>query len=364
MKKIMISGYYGYGNIGDEAILESIVLSLKKHRDDIEFVILSSNPEKTSKYLDVKSINRNNLFLIIKELLNTNLFISGGGGLFQDVTSNSNVIYYGGLLKIAQILGVKTMIYAQGIGPLNNSISRKVLSNLFNKSNIITIREEYSKNDLIKMGVKKNINVTADPVLILDKSDLNILQSIGIRKNKKFIGVSIRPWYQWYERQFKAFSSILYQIARKYDYNILIIPFQKSSDLWLSNELYSCLKSRNYGGIETFILDKELRPKEMMSLISDMDIIIGMRLHALIMSAANYIPAIGIVYDPKVRFFCELVDFPYIESIKDLDNINITYEIFEKAILNKNNDRDNFIKKINDLKNLSSQNTKLALSIL
>lgn len=364
MKKIMISGYYGYDNIGDEAILESIILSFRKYRNDIEFVVLSSNPEKTSKYLNVRAINRNNLLLIIKELLSTNLFISGGGGLFQDVTSNANIIYYGGLLKIAQILGVKTMIYAQGIGPLNNSISRKILSKLFDKTNIITIREENSTNDLKDMGVKKYINITADPVLTLDKSESNILENLGLNKDKKIIGIAIRPWKDWYERQFKAFSSILYQVANKYNYQILIIPFQKSSDLWLSDELYSCLNSRNYGNVEISILNKELNPKEMMSLISELDFVIGMRLHALIMASASYIPSLGLVYDPKVKSFCDLVGFPYIDSIKDLDNINNTYEIFEKSLLNKDNDKNIFEEKVKSLKNSSLENTKLALSIL
>ncbi|GIW21487.1 MAG: polysaccharide pyruvyl transferase CsaB [Candidatus Sericytochromatia bacterium] len=363
MKKVMISGYYGFDNIGDDAILESIILSFKKYRNDIEFVVLSSNPEKTSNHLNVKAINRNNLFLIIKELLNTNLFISGGGGLFQDVTSHSNIIYYGSLIKIAQILGVKTMIYAQGIGPLNNNISRKILSNLFNKTNLITIREENSKNDLIKMGVKKIINITADPVLTLDKGNFN-LNDIILNKEKKIIGVAIRPWKDWYERQFKSFSSILYQIAKKYNYQILIIPFQISSDLWLSNELYSYLNSRTYGNVEINLLNKALTPREMMSLISNLDFVIGMRLHALIMAASNYINSLGIVYDPKVKFFCDLVGYPYIESIKNLDNIKQTYEIIEKSIIRKDINKSEFINNVNKLKELALKNTELALSLI
>src|SRR5690554_5843293 len=114
MTKIIIAGYYGFDNIGDEAILMSMVKAFKSINKEIEILVLSNNPEKTSKEYKVKSINRNNLVAFIKELKNCNLFISGGGSLLQDITGWKSIPFYIGQLVLAKIMRKKTVVFAQG----------------------------------------------------------------------------------------------------------------------------------------------------------------------------------------------------------------------------------------------------------
>jgi len=87
--KIMISGYYGFNNTGDEAILKSMVRAFKEKIPRIKMVVLSHSPLQTSQTYQVKAINRLHLIDIMRCLRDTNLFISGGGGLLQDSTGKA-----------------------------------------------------------------------------------------------------------------------------------------------------------------------------------------------------------------------------------------------------------------------------------
>lgn len=47
MVNILISGYYGFDNIGDESILRTLVSSLREHIPDCSLTVLSHNPTST-----------------------------------------------------------------------------------------------------------------------------------------------------------------------------------------------------------------------------------------------------------------------------------------------------------------------------
>ncbi|MBP7578818.1 MAG: polysaccharide pyruvyl transferase family protein, partial [Candidatus Obscuribacter sp.] len=115
-KLVVVSGYYGFNNLGDEAILEELVSELKTLVALEDIVVLSQDPNATANLYGVKAINRWQISKIAGLMGQTKLFISGGGGLFQDTGSIKSVIYYGGLINIARMAGAKVMAYAQGLG--------------------------------------------------------------------------------------------------------------------------------------------------------------------------------------------------------------------------------------------------------
>ncbi|MBL8084067.1 MAG: polysaccharide pyruvyl transferase family protein, partial [Candidatus Obscuribacter sp.] len=121
---IVVSGYYGFDNLGDEAILEELVRELKSLWPAKDIVILSQNPESTAARFGVRAQNRWQLSEIAVLLRQCKLFISGGGGLFQDSESVKSVIYYGGLISLATLCGAPTLIYAQGLGPLKSALGK------------------------------------------------------------------------------------------------------------------------------------------------------------------------------------------------------------------------------------------------
>jgi polysaccharide pyruvyl transferase WcaK-like protein len=135
------------------------------------------------------------------------------------------------------------------------------------------------------------------------------------------MAISVRPWASWYERQLKAFSSVLAQRAAEWDAQILLLPFHRPDDELLIEELHHCLITRPEGHAPKVVtLLDQLQPEEMMGLLSRVDLLIGMRLHALIMGAACAVPAVALVYDPKVSAFAGMAGYPTIASVTDLEN--------------------------------------------
>ena len=122
--KIVLSGYYGFDNIGDEAVLFSIITALRKEIKDVHITVLSNNPDKTKALYGVESVNRWDIKAVARSIKESDLLISGGGSLLQDVTSSKTIPYYLAIVKIAQFYKKKVVFYSQGIGPVNKGISR------------------------------------------------------------------------------------------------------------------------------------------------------------------------------------------------------------------------------------------------
>lgn len=347
MTKLVISGYYGFDNIGDEAILQSLIDLFFEFDPNVNITVLSSDPRKTSYQFSykIKAINRLDPFKIISEIKKSNLFISGGGGLLQDVTSFKSISYYVGLIFLAQNLNIPTMICAQGIGPINYNFNQNIVKKVLNKTNVITVRDVSSMEYLIKLGIdQEKIFVTTDPVITLkpvnNQRASELIAKTGLDPKKPTIGISIRPWKTWYERQLKSFTSVIGQLANKFNTQILIIPFQMSQDYWLCKEAFQCLNLRPADYTTKIgILDYNCTPSEIMGIISQMALVIGMRLHSLIMAAATYVPAIGISYDPKIINFAKQVGFfviPSITSLQDSDNFaNIIIDTWRQRFIIK-----------------------------
>lgn len=312
--KIIISGYYGFGNVGDEAILISILERLEEELESPSFVILSNShksflPSKSN----VKIIGRLSLFSIIKELLSADLLISGGGGLLQDSTGFSTVAYYLGIISLALALKKKTMIYAQGIGPVSCEKSKKLIKKVCDKVDFISVRDSESAALLKRLGVTGvPMAVTADPVLAmkrLDEEEISsfIERSVPSVKDGKFnVAISVRPWKSKndYISEIAAACDI---ICDKFGADIYLIPFQLTQDYAVCQAVLDKMKSK------ASIIAPQNRddgvfqytPEEMAGLIGKMDALIAMRLHALIFAASYDVVSAGIIYDPKVGAFAD-----------------------------------------------------------
>ena len=161
-KKICISGYYGFNNFGDETILKILINNLKSFDINPDITVFSSNPDNTSKIHNVKSVQTFDMVNVIKALKNCDCLISGGGSLLQDVTSIKSLIYYLTVLACAQFFRKKTIIFAQGIGPINNKYLQKITSAILKKTSFISVRDDKSLELLDKWEIKAI--KTPDPV--------------------------------------------------------------------------------------------------------------------------------------------------------------------------------------------------------
>ncbi len=166
MKRVCISGYFGFDNIGDEAVLQTMIRSLKAEIEDLEIIVLSDNPAETAAEYGVTAYDRWRWIELHKAIRSADLLISGGGSLFQDITGKRSLFYYLHIIKMAMRRKKPVLIYSQGIGPIESAWGRKRTVKVLRKAKRITVRDEDSAETLKAWGFRRGrVKVTADPVL-------------------------------------------------------------------------------------------------------------------------------------------------------------------------------------------------------
>ncbi len=283
-KNVALSGYYGFDNFGDEAILACIVDHLRSRGSNV--AVISNNPKKTSAMFQVFSVKNFNILAVFALLANSDVLISGGGSLLQDVTSFKSLLYYSLVIKMAQLLGKKVIIFAQGIGPLQKERSEKIVRGLLEKADLITVRDEKSLERVKKWGLKATL--VNDPVFSLDLPKHEADSGI--------VGVQLRDC--------KTMNDILLnRLADKIvsefpDKKIELYAFQKSVDLKICKMFEKMLKLRN-PEIQTEILHS-LSQIDFIIKISKLDYMIAMRFHAVLVALKCGVKTLAINYDTKV----------------------------------------------------------------
>ena len=326
-KKILLSGYFGYDNLGDEAILYSIVEELKKI-DDVELVALSGNPQKTTEKFGIYAVERMKLFPVLKELSRCDIFLSGGGSLLQDVTSKRSIQYYMGLLRLAKrFFRKRVMIYSQGIGPVDDAKNRAKIGKLLNQMDIVNVRDEQSKIELVDMGVRKNISVTADTVFLLERHDRTFGKeylSKNLDLNKKTVGVSIRPWKDCDDRIVSEMVHLI-SVLQEREVNIVLLPFHHPGDLRLSQRVFEQLAFKNNVHLATELFNE----REMLSITANLDVMLSMRLHGLIFGVVSGAYPVAISYDPKIDSLMKELEMPEAADVESLDYESLCARILD-----------------------------------
>lgn len=363
-KTIVISGYYGFKNSGDEAVLKSILTALEQEGKaagvNINPVVLSIDPEWTSAVYEVKSVHRMKLGEVRRAIKESDGLISGGGSLLQDATSPKTIPYYLGVLKIAQWLGKPTFIYAQGVGPVNRKLFNPMIRSIFRKCTYISVRDMQSGELLQSMGISgEAIHVVPDPVMGLPlpegegvhQSDSNpgstleengaaSVSSIEEEHRESFeepfvqsslsnremegegslpiIGISVRYWHPE-RKELKAVVEGLKALAAQRPVHLRFLPFYQPDDLEASQFIASGIGDISKNGSKISFYHDEKQPQDMLREVSRCDMILGMRLHSLIYAANQNVPLLGISYDPKINHFLKRLGSEPVGSSESLD---------------------------------------------
>lgn len=362
MNKLVISGYYGFNNLGDESILTAIIANLKDSIDNIDITVLSQNPKLTHDKHKVRAISRKNPIKIIKEIRNCDLLISGGGSLLQDVTSNRSILYYLFIMFIGILFKKRVMVYSQGIGPINRPINKSLTRMVLNKVDFITLRDHKSEEVLRDMKIKnKNICITADPVIGLKKRNTKagkelLLQTELWDNNKPTIGFALRGRDRD-NNLVDVISRVSDEIIDEMGVNIAFIPFHLGEDIKVLNEIQGKMKNKAIFFKEKYNLD------QMLSIMGNLDLLVGIRLHSLIFSAVMNTPMTAISYDPKIDNFMESIEEPVFCNVDEL-NYDILLEEIKEKINREEEYKSRLEKKVNSLKKRLSENENIILSLL
>lgn len=313
--KVVISGYYGFDNIGDEAILKSIIMALKEQDENIEITVLSSNPIETKRNYNVNAINRWSINSIYKELLNSDGLISGGGSLLQDVTSSRSILYYTFIIGLARLMKKPVFVYAQGVGPINKNLNKKIVKHFLNKVQYISLRDNESFELIKSIGVKTKVDIVPDPVMGLD------FKSVSQKnRNNNYIIISIRDWstkYNYLKQIAKSCNDII-----KEGIDIKLLPMHGKLDEDTSKKLAELIE------YDVEILSYKMNIEKKLKYITEAKVMIGMRLHALIFAGNVCTPMIGISYDPKIDSYLKLVNQICIGNVNEgIDSAELTEKV-------------------------------------
>ena len=331
MSKLVISGYYGFGNAGDEAMLLAMVGTLRAIEPTLDITVISGNPADTSQRYGVSAVHRLNIGGIVRAVRRCDLLISGGGSLLQDVTSGRSIFYYLGIMQLACWLGRPIMLYAQGIGPIRSRLARAFMRHVGNRVAIGTVRDKGSLTELAGLGVNKpKVTVTADPVLALTppSPDLGqkLISALSLTGEGPLIGFSVREWQECNHYK-DVFAAVADRLAVELSARIVFIPMQWPDDVVAARRVADRMK-QPHG-----VIEKKCDTTELLSLVRNLDLLVGVRLHALIFAAVTERPFVGVSYDPKIERFLEMLGEQHVGTLLDL-----TVEGLMEKILQVKND--------------------------
>lgn len=304
-KKIVISGYYGFWNFGDETILSVLIKKLKEFTPHIR--VLSKTPKKTRETYIVQSTLFFCLCQVFYRILTCDILISGGGSLLQDVTSTRSLIYYLWVINTALFFRKKVIIFAQGIGPINNKFCAFLTKKTLQKCTLVTVRDRKSRLLLHKWGIEADL--VCDPLFDLELPEYKPSGKVGIQL-----------------RSFKTLKdNLLVKLAQQvnkefFDKEIEIYSFQDSLDLEVCQKFENILKSVNQQ-IKTSVIFNQTS-NQILDKFSQLEYMIAMRFHANLIAIKYGIKTLAVSYDIKVEKLAEEADIPCISmnANEDYDN--------------------------------------------
>ena len=307
--RIGISGSYGGLNLGDEAILESIVEYL---RDELgaELVVFSRDPDDTKRRhgieaVPVRKMTKDESRAVVDRL---DLLIFGGGGILYDEEAQ----LYLREVELAHELGVPVMVYAISAGPLKDPHNRLAVRRALNRCAAITVRDRHGERLLQDVGVDAPMLLTADPALLLKPRDLpkDALRVEGIEGKQRLIALSVRePGPAAPDLDVDHYHALVANAADfvvdRYDADVVFIPMErKQVDIQHSHAIAAKMKR----AARAAVLKGDYDAGQLLSLMARFDFAIGMRLHFLIFAALRGTPFAALPYASKVSGLLEDLD--------------------------------------------------------
>lgn len=298
-----VSGYYGFGNAGDEAVLAGIKESFAcKAGTDAKLVAFSRTPEDTERLHGIASVDRMSLAAMRQALKESDVLLSGGGSLLQDTTSVRSLLYYLWVARLAYSQNIPFMFYAQGLGPLRRNVSRRLVSIVAQRAACLTVRDEPSAQLLEALGIKRGrIEVTTDPAFALTPARPalvdKLMQEEGLSQDEPMIAVALRPWGGAGESPVQAYADLLTELRVQCRCRVLLLPMHTPHDVAFSEEV----AAHTAAPAEFPILRGTYSPDVLLGLTARMQTVVAMRLHALIFAARTAVPPFALSYDPKVQ---------------------------------------------------------------
>ena len=273
---VTVSGYYGFGNTGDEAIALAIVRELRAlgHAP----TLLSRTPAETAARYDCRTAARMRPLPLVRATSGGEVLLSGGGGLLQDKTSTRTLTYYLSVIRLSRTLGKRAVVFNQSIGPLSDSGGVQVARTL--RGCRVIVRDRGSLDTLARLGVKGAM-LGGDPALLLEPIE-------RLKRDENTVILAPRGDVTDSTERLKSVTAELKSRGRR----VVALSLYPHEDDAAAHSL----------GADEII--STTQPQIALDAVASAGAVIGVRLHALILAAAAGRPFVGISYDPKIAGFC------------------------------------------------------------
>ncbi len=361
---MVLYGWYGGGNLGDEAVLAGIVQLLRERDPDVSITALAVNPTQTARLHGIAAVARQP-FKARAAIKRCDTFALGGGGTVQDVTSIFNLPSFLLYPMLAARMGKRVVWCGVGVGPLGTRLGRWLARLAARSAQSITVRDQLSATLLRRLGLPStpSLTITADPALCLTPAPiataLKVLQNSSIYidegeiaagrdKSRSYsnalnsnlkpqtsnlvvfalrrpldpllgkgwrlgylLPVSVRErWGRWSAAAERLYTDTCNALAQLADYCVaawgaeaLFIPFDA-----VDRKVATAVMARMQHPQHAHQLEGEHHPATVMAVIGQADMVVAMRLHGLILGAAMGRPLLALSYDHKVRSFMQRLD--------------------------------------------------------
>lgn len=324
--RITLSGYYGHGNIGDEAILLAIAAQLSAH----ELVAVSLDQAYTKRLQGLSSVDFFDLAAVEETVESSDMVIMGGGGLFQEVpgtdyyeTSVSrflgnpygkpqgNLTAFATIPFMAAVYDKPLVILAHGLGPFHSPRAQRFYAFVLSLSSLITVRDAFSMDWARRLCPQVPIFLSGDPAFLLTGGDdtkaKEVLSSRGVVEGR-FITLSLRDLLHRGEAETveRAVAAALNRFLPACDLTVLFVPFQATQtvahptdDRGSAERVRRLLDPAVLGRFA--VVDADLHPRDVLTLMGKAHFCIGMRYHSLIFSLLHSVPCVALSYAEKCR---------------------------------------------------------------
>jgi len=274
--KVLLIGYYGYGNFGDELMRLSIEDFFSKFKIDYATAL----PKRVSR----DTVSRFSLFEMIDAILDSDMLIYGGGGLFQDVTSTRSFLYYASVIRLSLILGKPAILFGNSLGPVKKPINRHILRSILKNKKIHVFAR-----DIVSYRYAKYLN--KNTVLSCDPS-VRFLKKFAMENEKS--ENDIEKKYDLILIPKKSEDIERYNVLRNYFDRIIICPSQETD---------SAIAKRIATNLDCDLFEDVSNVNAVLTCILSSNFIISERFHPTLVGSYFGIPFISLENSKAERFF-------------------------------------------------------------
>lgn len=302
--RIVVAGYYGFRNAGDELLLNVLLERLRQRFPTAEITALYKKPARFLTSSNVRAVSRWNPWEVARACWRADIFLLGGGGLLQEATGPWNCVYYLGLTALSKLLGARTAALAIGIDPLFKPWNRRLTSFLMNCAvDRLSVRDSNSRVLLLNWGVQKQVSLTPDLVFWLPVRSHGEPDDI-----KPLIALCLKPYPQdpLYAQKWAA---IIRRLRDDWECQVELVPMSLFQDQPVCQEILSCLE----GNTDRATLFSWRDPLEVAHRFSHYAFVISQRFHGAVLGALHGLPVFGLSDQLKVNILCETLEQPFLE---------------------------------------------------